>query len=558
MDTADELLLIKIGTKSPPQEIIIRSDFERRSRVLFAFQENDEVSIRKLDSAWEIEIETCDIGGEGRLRFLDDDELIINSNSNQSLPLFYKILFHKKDSNLNYAAFYRVAPLANASSDYDVMLDKISAWFEPAPYEESTSKIGTRIDNRFGQSFFHRSAFDNIYEKRNVIQAAISSVKDNPQTSLHRQIEKTFRPRKPNFHASVRNERKGELGEKQYACKTLIRVNTRENRYIKHMLSVSTSRLEELIAWTTRWRKRLETHIVREEEKIRRISKEKGKTTNLERSRDRHKKEFENSGNVLSSLHQIHALSLDALACYPLLECDASLERPMVQLSQSALDIERFLFNPLHRNYYAAPFVFNMMHGAPIKPTSQLFELYSLSIILDALFDMGFSLQDDDEYQQRSMNHEELLLSMGEYQVALAYEKTAADLFDESTEASIISINSKHVSPDFYLTLLEDGKPKCMLIIDSKCRRFNEVVRGAKKSGERLNDTIRDYLSLRYLAGDDQTSIASKEVWLLAPEKTADSFSSPLGIFSIKPLRIDGVEDAFKFDLELFLSSLMC
>ena len=555
MAIPDSLLKVRISCNHLSQESLVTVASIRSSTVLFSFPENAEVFLQRLDESWEIDVETCGIGEKGGFDSLKDEPYCLNNNSFQRLPLFYKLRFKERGSQTTLTAFFNVTPLSSAASEYDTMLAKIGEWYRPALYEENTSKIGAVIDYYLGRRFFHRSALENIYKERQVIAFALSNIFGDPYETFERSLERTYKERKPSLHAILRNERKGPLPEKHYISRMVLRGDDHERQYLKFLLESSYDGLKCLLEWAKESRNKLEDHINKEKAELKKATNE-NKKSRLSGSVTRHEEEWKQSGVVIEGLFELADSIRSFLRRDTLPQRTIRATKPLTPLSQPTLLIERYLFLPLHRNYYCAPFSFNLMHGAPIRPTFELFEIYSLVILLESLKEMGCVLIEEDSYQERSIDKQQIEFLFKEYRLILAYGNTAKDAFSDSSFDSLVFVQDGHISPDFYLAIFDGDSPKNLLIIDSKCRRFSEIVKTAGKNDRPLNKTVRSYASLRY-KGVDGCSIGAREVWLLSPEKTEAPFNSPSGLFRVKPLLLDGIETSFKYDVELSLLSIM-
>ena len=106
------------------------------------------------------------------------------------------------------------------------------------------------------------------------------------------------------------------------------------------------------------------------------------------------------------------------------------------------------------------------------------------------------------------------------------------------------------------MILKNKGYPTCFIIFDAKCRKAEYVQRDIVNG--KYENTVRDYLSLRY-STDDNPFFLPKIVdtlWLLFPEDSSGTEYSPANKleYRIMKLAMDGGENDFVSELQNYIS----
>ena len=217
------------------------------------------------------------------------------------------------------------------------------------------------------------------------------------------------------------------------------------------------------------------------------------------------------------------------------------------------LSIERNLFLTLFNNFsFSFSSDYNSILASPLKQTSKLFEAYCLLALDTAINDLGFeSINDEIDY-----DHIVKKFVKDDYEIELMYEIDAKDVsVVEKGEAYYLFNNAKHITPDFYLILKHKGIPIKFIIFDAKCRKAKYVNKDIVEG--KYENTIREYLSLRY-SGDDDPFYNPKIVdslWLLLPSDENNEEYQPIHKlnYQLARLNIDGNENEFIDKLEEYL-----
>lgn len=144
------------------------------------------------------------------------------------------------------------------------------------------------------------------------------------------------------------------------------------------------------------------------------------------------------------------------------------------------------------------------------RPTSYLFEVYTMLVIHSALLKMGYNPIDTEIFQRNSgfldvIAETVMIYQLNNRRIEVRYDKSVPKFYRHKT-SGFYNINANHNKPDFLIAVFnqEDNNLLDAFIIEAKCTK-TEYLYGRYEE-TKLTEQFKDYLSFAYIEGksDDQ------------------------------------------------------
>ncbi len=181
------------------------------------------------------------------------------------------------------------------------------------------------------------------------------------------------------------------------------------------------------------------------------------------------------------------------------------------------------------------------------KKSSELFEIYGLILICQALKEIGYESSVDLNSLTNIESNDSFIFNRDNKTIKVIYDNYAKN-YKEADIDDIVSINSRNNKPDYTLVYYEDDVFKEIVIVEMKYRSLAKIFHSFKSDCE-LDFTINDYFQLAYKETNETYPIrgVSKVLLLYPSEREVEFVRSFAHIISFTP-SIDE-EDSKSFKL---------
>ncbi len=181
------------------------------------------------------------------------------------------------------------------------------------------------------------------------------------------------------------------------------------------------------------------------------------------------------------------------------------------------------------------------------KKSSELFEIYGLILICQALKEIGYDSSVDLNSLTNIQSNDSFIFTRDNKTIKVIYDNYAKN-YKEADIDDVVSINSRHNRPDYTLVYYEDDEFKEIVIVEMKYRSLAKIFHSFKRDCE-LDFTINDYFQLAYKETNETYPIrgVSKVLLLYPSEREVEFVRSFAHIISFTP-SIDE-EDSKSFKL---------
>lgn len=540
MDSLDNLVLtITRGDREINTVIPISSSMP--NGVLFSINEYDEASLYNGSFRFDCFIEDLNDGGEKMISC--EQTVPINDANNPNPAMEYRLRLVDRSSGESKSYLYRINHTNATDEDqYKTMIEAIASYDENLLYEQEAKYLNAkRIPNASARSTFallKRLALDKRF-----ILASLSSILDEPLSILTRELIKTKAVGRQSPRAVIRNDR-FFYGEDRYSTKVVVKLDTPLNEYLVYMLGFVKSALPPLKAEGERMLRHAQSrldHINRHASKCfsKRTRNTLSQIDKLSERKETLRASLEAIDSILSSVNRL--LSSPAFSSV----CSSPHRDESIIMHSQYRNIERRLFLPLRQGRLLSLLSpYSSILASPFKQTSFLFESYCLLTIDSAITELGFEPVDDEiDY-----DHFVKRFIQGEYEFELFYSIDAKDVSEvKQGEFYTLHKTARHMTPDFFLILKKQNAPVCLLVLEAKCRKVARVVFDIEEG--RYEDSIRDYLSMRYAPNDNPFSMPKivDSLWFLFPDDGVDTFYTSKNNleYHFVELALDGNEQGF-------------
>ena len=549
MDSRDNIILT-ITRFETSKDFSIAIPENTNRNILFSINEYDDAKITNKSYNHDIFIEDIEEGGEIKLSY--GENAVLNDSDHPYPAMEYRIRIFNKETNKSNLYLYKIAHTSSTSeSQYKTMISAIGSYDENLLYEQDAKYLSGRRVYNSGFKTLH-TLVALLIDKSSLINYSLNSIYSNPLLKDKRVVIQTAVQKRQSPRSIIKNAR----STKQDVCYSSQMIQYADfplNQYLVFMLRFSQIRLEEL-------NKDCGEELIRTNE---RLSKFLSKINPDPASRKKHtiyqldvfnkrinrlNTFLDNSRSLLTNISRI--LTSET---FKSLEPSSKRDNTIIY-HPLYLNIERQLYLPLFQGFaFSFANNYNSILSAPIKQTSKLFEAYCLLSLDAAITELGFeSVPDEIDY-----DHIVKKFVRDDYEIELMYEIDAKDVsIAYKDDVYYINSNARHISPDFYLIVKNKDVPVCFMVFDAKCRKPSSVQKSIVEG--KYEDTIREYLSLRYSADDNPFFLPKvvDSLWLLLPKDDANlNYDSIKRLeYKINKLELDGNEEEFVLELENYLS----
>ncbi len=552
MDLQDNFIVTakRFNTK---KDFIIEISEEITKNVLFSINEYDDAEITNNSKNYDIFVENIDDGEETRLSY--GQKYALNDSDHPLPSMEYRIRILNKKTNASKLYLYKIVhTFSTSETQYKTMIFAIGQYDENLLYEQDVKYLSGRRIYRSSYRSFH-ALITTIFKDSYIINNLLNTIQNNPILKDKKIVVKNSKLKKQSLRSIMKNAR-STSSDVNYSSQMIQYSDFALNKYLVYMLRFSQIKLEDL-------RKKCGEE----------LSKTKGRLSNiLNNASINPSKRKKHTNYQIETLEKRIKRLNDFINCskeilftikkmlnsnnFKDVEPSSKRDYSIVYYPQYS-SIERHLYLPLFQGFaFSFANDYGSILSSPIKQTSKLFEAYCLLSIDAAITEMGFNnISNDIDY-----DHIVKRFVKDDFEIELMYEINAKDVsIVNKDEVYFISSGTKHISPDFYLILKRNDIPQCFLVFDSKCRKtsylYDDIVNG------KYNDTIRDYLSLRYSTDNNPFNYPKivDSLWLLLPEDNAEVDYPPVNKLEYKMIKLemDGEENAFVSRLEDYLSTYL-
>lgn len=545
MDSQDKIFLKTTKfDKTDKIEIDISSI---KNKLLFTIGEYDDASVTNLSNNYDIYIENIDEGGS--IKISKSESKCINSSDHPYPPMTYQIkIVNKNTKSVRVCSYHISHSYTTTESQYQNMLLAIKDYDEYLLYDPEVKYLNSKkIYNASYRNFY--SLIESIAKNESIIIKNLISIYNNPILIDKKIVAKSNTLGKQ----SMRSIRKNMSSYKEdiiYSSKLVQVADFQLNKYLLYMLIFSKRMIVELI-------NKCNKEIIKVKNRLNLII---NKTSAYARGAhatyqiENHNKKLERLNCFLNSSRKVMDRINDVINCSYFVNVEQSpIRDSTIVYYPSYLSIERNLFLTLFNNFsFSFSSDYDSILASPLKQTSKLFEVYCLLVLDTTINDLGFeSIDDEIDY-----DHIVRKFVKDDYEIELMYEIDAKDVsVVEKGEVYYLFNNAKHITPDFYLILKHKGIPIKFIIFDAKCRKAKYVNKDIVEG--KYENTIREYLSLRYSRDDDPFNNPKivDSLWLLLPSDENNEEYQPIHKlnYQLTRLNIDGNENEFIDKLEEYL-----
>ncbi len=516
--------------------------------ILFSINEYDDAVAINESEDYEIYIENIEKGG--LIKLPRGERVSINKRKDPCPALDYKISIVSKASGRQKTFLYKISRTNVASeSQYKTMISTIERYEPALLYEEKPKYLsGKKTFDDSPQCLVYLSKA--ISSSKGLILKALNSILEHPFSTEEKILTRKAMSGRESSR-SIKKNVQSPSQERNYCSRIVRNFATKLNRYLIYMLSFSQIQLRNLIVEI---RKDIEEgeKLLDQFEKDKLSGSFKRKRTALFQT-DLLNGSLNEKKSILASFQSLLLIMEKVLKSDEFENVPPCYERDeSILFHSSYLTIERKLFLPLLHNFsYSFGPSYSEILAAPLKQTSKLFEAYCLFSIDSAIRNMGFSKTES------SGNYGPILkrFEKEDYEFEIDYSVNAKDVsIAKKGEFYYIEKDTSHISPDFFVILKKNGTPLCLILLDAKCRRAeyvqNDIVNG------KYEDTIRQYISLRYASCDDPFKVPKivDFLFLLFPKGSVayEAKSFHRLPYRFKYLDLDGKERGFSDELSAF------
>ena len=549
MDSQDKLTL-SITRFDSTRNFLIDIPENITKSILFSINEYNDAELTNNSINYDVYVENIEEGGEIKLSC--GESALLNCADHPYPAMEYRIRIFKKETNKSNLYLYKINHSSSTSdSQYKAMISAIGEYDENLLYEQDVKYLGGRRLYNSGYRNL-QTLIALISNNSRLINGSLNSIYNNPLLKDKRVVVKTQTPGRQTSKSIIKNVRTSKK-DVYYSAQMIQYSDFALNRYLLYLLRFSQIRLKEL-------KKNCENELVKTNARLQKIldnisddpAKRKKHTVYqidvFNRRIDRLNTFLGRSDELLFNIGRI--LTSDTFKGVE----PSSKRNKSIIYHPHYLNIERQLYLPLFQGYaFSFANTYGLILSSPIKQTSKLFEAYCLLTLDTAITELGFeSITDGFDY-----DHIVKKFIRDEYEIELMYEIDAKDVsIANKDDVYYIQSDTRHISPDFYLILKNKGYPTCFIIFDAKCRKAEYVQRDIVNG--KYENTVRDYLSLRY-STDDNPFFLPKIVdtlWLLVPEDSSGTEYSPANKleYRIMKLAMDGGENDFVSELQNYIS----
>lgn len=157
------------------------------------------------------------------------------------------------------------------------------------------------------------------------------------------------------------------------------------------------------------------------------------------------------------------------------------------------------------------------------KKSSELFEIYGLILICQALKEIGYESSVDLNSLTNIETGDNFIFTKDNKTIRVLYDYYAKN-YKEADIDDIVSINSRNNKPDYTLVYYEDDQFKEIVIVEMKYRSLAKIFDNFKDDCE-LDYTINDYFQLAYKETNNTYPIRGvSKLLVLYPSKREEEF----------------------------------
>lgn len=561
MDIPNKIFSVSISSKGKRNHFDFDESNLATFKILFSFIQNEEVIIDFINKNYCLEIETNENEDGTYLKYISSFEIpfILNSNLFQTVPFIYRInVLSAETKKRVYSAFYKSKPLAGVNDDqYDNMIAKLMQIDEALIFSEGSNKLGSKIYGLRRQLKFYKNVIDNILSNKNAIMYSLSNIESNFNVSIKKVIKKGAEPKKQSRKTAILNAVK--RNEYEYYSSVVIKdYNTNLNSYLMFIIEKTTVGLNQLHNIALKKIESLNDTLLFHRDILKNdigqnSRAQKEKMIMVIESELKKMIGFISLSNILiAKLNRIYLKMLE------LQIKKTSVRDSTISLNKDYSLIETFLYLPIQYNYFAISFSFNNLYASIKQDTSKLFEMYCVTLFVEAFFEIGFSSnQDINSFilgLLQSNNEQELTL--GEYKIRVSYEANTVDSFSVSKSGLSLTAFEEDVTPDLYFILLKNDQPLYFFICDFKCRFLTQLFKESKKKSK-TNGTIRKYSAIQYFMQETRNFVKADQLCFVCPGNEIIEQGGPNNLYNIKTIIVDGNDESIKKVIASTVISMM-
>lgn len=185
------------------------------------------------------------------------------------------------------------------------------------------------------------------------------------------------------------------------------------------------------------------------------------------------------------------------------------------------------------------------------KKSSELFEIYGLILICQALKEIGYESSVDLNSLTNIESNDSFIFTRDNKTIKVIYDNYAKN-YKEADIDDVVSINSRNNKPDYTLVYYEDDVFKDIVIVEMKYRSLAKIFNSFKSDCE-LDFTINDYFQLAYKETNETYPIrgVSKVLLLYPSQREAEFVRSFAHIISFNPSIDEEESESFKLLTQL-------
>ena len=461
MDLQDKMLLTvsKFG-KVEKKEINLSLV---NNKTLFSIGEYDDASITNLSKNFDIYIEDIDDGEN--IKISSNETKKINFADHPYPAMIYQIkILNKNTNDIKIYSYEIVHSYTTNESQYQKMIMAIKEYDEYLLYDTDVKYLrGKKVYSAAYHNLY--SIIENIIKNSSHIINNLITIYNNP-VLIDKKIVVKSNILKKQSAQSIRKNFSSYKEDVMYSSKLVQVSDSQLNRYLLYLIEFSKKMLIDLM-----------NKCHKEAEKITKRLKLINEKFSSNKS-ERIQYQIDSLNKKLDKLNNFLSISSNFVAEINHLKesndfkniMQSQIRDKSIIYYPNYLSIERNLFLPLFNNYsFSLSNSYSSILASPLKQTSKLFEAYCLLTLEAVINDLGFEIITDE------IDYEHIIkrFAKDSYEIELMYEIDAKDVsVVEKCEVYYLFNNAKHITPDFYLILKDNGIPIKFMVFDAKSMPF--------------------------------------------------------------------------------------
>lgn len=494
MDTQDnlDLLTVKVGDLV---ETLSLSYLPTRP-VLFSFFENQTCSLLLHSDNYEV-ISECheefeDDDKSNQTTLVSDQEKSISNAEYQLCPSTYLLLIRNRLTKEEIYSRFEVRPLTSLHGNLYEKLKNVLR--EKAPtclFERS----GNSVERHTSENFLTLHDLAHQIEKESTkILSSLHNALLHPITDIRKSI--IIGEGKENYK-SMQKEMQNPIT--QYTYQTYEEWINDENLYLYRILKISKEKLTVMEEKLSDSSSSDLTEVYNLQDSLDPTDSMKNEA--LKKKIQDYLDKKDETDNTKNKIYQI-IIAIDRFLSGMPTDCPNHSKGKLT---------ERFLMNHdyalLYRKLYLPLLGEIKEEEAPnhrYKPTSKLYEIYCLLLLIEALKEAGYKEKPNHFLEELDIKDQGLVFEFRDERGKgyLIYDRPIKQLrnYKKKDRHCLLSINSTHNRPDFQLLFFDkQDQFQYGIILDAKCRtEKNMEIYGSLSASNKAARNILDYLQFRY------------------------------------------------------------